>query len=84
MNNDFSSFFLLRRTSIMLVQLMFSNNKLTSWTNFVHALQIHFSQSHFDDPHGALCKLTETTTIRDYHTRFELLSNRVIRLPLHI
>lgn len=39
---------------------MYNNNQLTSWPNFLQALGIHFASSQFDDPQGALFKLTQT------------------------
>lgn len=62
---------------------MFYSNQLTSWTNFLHALQLRFGPSHFDDPQRALLKLTQTTTVKDYQTQFESLPTRVIGLHRH-
>lgn len=62
-------------------QWMFYNNQLTSWTNFVHALQIQFGPSHFDDPQGALFKLTQKITVREYQTQSESLTTKVIGIP---
>lgn len=60
---------------------MYYNNQLRSWTNFLHSLRIRFVPSQFEDPQGALFKLTQTIIVCDYQTQFELLSNRVVRLP---
>lgn len=46
-------------------QWMFYNNQLNPWANFLHALQLHFGPTHFDDPGGAFFKLTQTSTIKD-------------------
>lgn len=62
-------------------QWIYNNNELTLWPNFFHALRIHFAPSQFDDPNGALFKLTQTTTVWEYQTQFEALSNRVVGLP---
>lgn len=62
-------------------QWMYNNNQLTSWPNFLHALRLRFAPSQFEDPTGALFKLNQTTTVTEYQTQFELLSNRVIGLP---
>lgn len=32
---------------------------------FLHALQLRFGPSHFDDPQGSLFQLTQTTTDKD-------------------
>lgn len=61
-------------------QWMYNNNQLTPWKNFLHALRIRFAPSQFEDPQGALFKLQQTSTVRDYQTQFEILSDRVIVL----
>lgn len=60
---------------------MYNNNQLSSWTNFLHTLCIHLFPSQFNDPQGALFKKTQTTSIREYQTQFETLSNRVVGVP---
>lgn len=62
---------------------MFFNNQLTSWTSFIHALQLRFSPSHFDDPQGALLKLKQKSTFKEHQTQFESLLTSVIGLPPH-
>lgn len=37
--------------------------------------------SQFEDPQGTLFKLTQTTSVNEYQTQFEMLSNRVVNLP---
>lgn len=65
-NNEFCCFFSFGWTCTKTVWWMLNNNHLTSWTNFLHALQNSFAPPHFDIPHGALFKLTQTTIIRNY------------------
>jgi len=60
---------------------MHANNQLTSWASFIHALEIKFAPSHYEDPKGALFKLCQTTTVREYQTQFESLANRIVGLP---
>lgn len=60
---------------------MYNNNPLASWAQFLHALQMRFAPSQFEDPQKALFKLTETTSVRDYQSQFKSLSNRVVGLP---
>lgn len=62
---------------------MFYNNQLTSWPNFLHALQFHFGPSQFDDPQGALFKITQTSIVWEYQTQFESTATRVIGLLPH-
>lgn len=50
---------------------------------FLNALELRFAPSHFDDPRGALFKLCQTTTVKDYQTAFESLANRISGLPNH-
>ncbi|MCI02829.1 hypothetical protein A2U01_0023863, partial [Trifolium medium] len=40
-----------------------------------------FAPSHYDDPKGALFKLCQTTSVKDYQTTFESLANRINGLP---
>ena len=35
----------------------------------------------YDDPRGALCKLTQTGTVNSYLAEFEALANRIVGLP---
>lgn len=44
-------------------QWMVYNNQFTSWNNFLQALQFRFGPPQFDDPQGALVKLTQTSTV---------------------
>jgi len=62
-------------------QWMHSNNQLLSWPMFLHALELRFAPSHYDDPKGALFKLCQTTSVKDYQTAFENLANRITGLP---
>ena len=47
----------------------------------MQALESHFSPSFYDDPKGALFKLSQHGSVNDYLTEFEQLANRVIGLP---
>jgi hypothetical protein len=62
-------------------QWMHSNGSLHSWAAFLHALELCFAPSQFDDPKGALFKLCQTTTVNDYQKSFEALANRITGLP---
>ena len=62
-------------------QWMHANNQLTSWATFIHCLEIRFAPSHYEDLKGALFKLCQTTTVREYQAQFESLANRIVGLP---
>jgi hypothetical protein len=47
-------------------QWMFTNGQLHSWPAFLHALELRFAPSQFEDPKGTLFKLCQNTTVRDY------------------
>ncbi|GAU38235.1 hypothetical protein TSUD_145900 [Trifolium subterraneum] len=50
---------------------------IQSWPEFLMALETRFALSFYDDPRGALFKLTQRGTINQYLTEFERLVNRV-------
>ena len=60
---------------------MQSNGQLTSWPVFLLALQLRFAQSPYNDPTGALFKLTQRGSVSTYLSEFEELANRVVGLP---
>ncbi|XP_040872598.1 uncharacterized protein [Glycine max] len=62
-------------------QWMTSNGQLTSWPVFLQALHARFAQSQYEDPTGALFKLTQKGTVGDYLAEFEDLATRVVGLP---
>lgn len=62
-------------------QWMFSNGQIISWPEFLHALESRFALSMYEDPKGALFKLCQTSTVKDYQTQFESLANRISGLP---
>jgi hypothetical protein len=62
-------------------QWMHSNGQLVSWPMFLHALELRFAPSQYEDPKGSMFKLCQTTTIKEYQNEFESLANRIIGLP---
>lgn len=40
-------------------QWMFKNGQISSWAGFLQALESRFAPSYYDDPKGALFKLTQ-------------------------
>ncbi|XP_020232880.1 uncharacterized protein LOC109813157 [Cajanus cajan] len=62
-------------------QWMYRNGQILSWTQFLQALETRFAPSAFDHPKGKLFKLQQTSTVADYLSEFEALSNRIDGLP---
>lgn len=62
-------------------QYMTSNAQFTSWPAFLQALQTRFAPSQYEDPTGALFKLTQKGSVAAYLSEFENLANRIIGLP---
>lgn len=65
----------------LLFQWMTANSQFTSWSVFLQALQTRFAPSQYDDPTGALFKLTQRSSVAQYLSEFEELANRTIGLP---
>ena len=73
--------FYLDEAALSWYQWMFRNGFITSWSGFLQALESRFAPSYYEDPKGALFKLTQRGTVNEYLTEFERLANRVIGLP---
>lgn len=73
--------FYLDGTALSWYQWMFRNGFITSWPGFLQALESRFAPTFYEDPKGALFKLSQRGTVNDYLTEFERLANRVIGLP---
>ncbi|KAA8534717.1 hypothetical protein F0562_029841 [Nyssa sinensis] len=50
---------------------------ISSWEGFVRALQTRFGSSPYEDPMKALIWLKQTSTVEDYKSQFEALSNQL-------
>ncbi|GAU49705.1 hypothetical protein TSUD_182030 [Trifolium subterraneum] len=61
-------------------QWMSNNGQLTSWSALLYALEARFAPSQYNDPKGALFKLTQRSTVNDYLSEFETLANRITGL----
>jgi hypothetical protein len=48
---------------------------------FIHALELRFAPSQYEDPKGSLFKLCQTGSVKEYQTAFESLANRIVGLP---
>ncbi|GAU31589.1 hypothetical protein TSUD_54120 [Trifolium subterraneum] len=59
---------------------MHQNDQLLTWTTFLHALEIRFAPSQYEDLKGALFKLSQTSSVKEYQTQFESLANRIVGL----
>lgn len=59
---------------------MYRNGFITSWTSLLQALETCFVPTFYDDPKGALFKLTQTGSVNAYLHEFERLANRIIGL----
>lgn len=62
-------------------QWIHSNGQLLSWPLFLHALELRFAPSLYEDPKGAIFKLCQKTTVKEYQAEFETLANRIVGLP---
>ncbi|MCI04940.1 hypothetical protein A2U01_0025989, partial [Trifolium medium] len=60
---------------------MHSNGQILTWASFLHALETRFAPSQYEDPKGALFKLNQTGSVKEYQGQFESLANRVTGLP---
>jgi len=61
-------------------QWMFRNGLITSWQSLLQALESRFAPSFYDDPKGALFKLTQRSSVNEYLNEFERLANRIVGL----
>ncbi|GAU35886.1 hypothetical protein TSUD_383780 [Trifolium subterraneum] len=62
-------------------QWLHNNGQLQTWPMFVQSLELRFAPSQYEDPKGALFKLCQTGSIKDYQGEFESLANRIVGLP---
>jgi len=62
-------------------QWLVHNNQLVSWSGFLQALEVCLASSPYEDPTGALFKLTQQGSVGDYLSEFENLANRIVGLP---
>ncbi|MCI28480.1 hypothetical protein A2U01_0049681, partial [Trifolium medium] len=60
---------------------MHQNGQILTWTTFLHALETRFAPSQYEDPKGALFKLSQTASVKEYQAQFETLANRIVGLP---
>ncbi|KAL0444650.1 UNVERIFIED_CONTAM: hypothetical protein Slati_2187700 [Sesamum latifolium] len=56
------------------------NGLLSSWDAFLHALELRFGPSSYENHRQALFKVRQTGSLQDYQLEFECLCNRVVGL----
>lgn len=59
---------------------MFCNGFITYWNGFLQALETCFAFSFYDNPKGALFKLTQHGSINSYLNDFKNLTNQIVGL----
>ncbi|XP_022023391.1 uncharacterized protein LOC110923629 [Helianthus annuus] len=57
-----------------------NNNLLGSWTEFKRSVELRFGPSTFENHEATLFKLRQLSSVADYQTEFERLSNRITGL----
>jgi len=62
-------------------QWMTKNGLIHSWPDLLMALETRFAPSFYDDPRGALFKLTQNGSVNQYLNDFERIANRIVGLP---
>jgi hypothetical protein len=59
-------------------QWMHANGQLLNWALFLQSLESRFAPSLYEDPKGALFKLCQVGSVREYQSQFESLANRIV------
>ncbi|GKE69086.1 ty3-gypsy retrotransposon protein, partial [Tanacetum coccineum] len=62
-------------------QWMTRNGLITTWARFEESVRNCFGPSEYEDPNGALSKLLQLGTVKDYQREFEKLMNRATDIP---
>ncbi|GKF57082.1 ty3-gypsy retrotransposon protein, partial [Tanacetum coccineum] len=62
-------------------QWMAGNGLITTWARFEESVGNCFGSSEYEDPNGALSKLLQLGTVKDYQRGFEKLMNRARDIP---
>lgn len=60
---------------------LFCNKQLVNWEHFVEKLLVQFQKRDLEALEGRLAKLRQTTTVDEYHSRFEAVSNETMHFP---
>jgi hypothetical protein len=67
--------------ALVWIQELKAGSEVTSWTEFVRAIQIRFGRGPDDDAMVTLSKLQQKGSLDDYKNQFDLLALKVHRLP---
>ncbi|GJY93778.1 retrotransposon-related protein [Tanacetum coccineum] len=62
-------------------QWMARNGLITTWARFEESVRNCFGSSEYEDPNGALSKLLQLGTVKDYQREFEKLMNQARDIP---
>nr|GEU90338.1 RNA-directed DNA polymerase [Tanacetum cinerariifolium] len=60
---------------------MTRNGLITTWARFEESVRNCFGPSEYEDPNGALSKLLQLGTVKDYQWEFKKLMNRATDIP---
>lgn len=71
------SYFHMERKALQWYNWLMESGSVRSWEEFVVALKVRFAPSAYDDPVGAFTKLHQLSTVDEYQSQFEVLSNRI-------
>lgn len=72
--------FFFRGEALSWFNWMYQNQQLTTSTKFTRAVELRFGPSSFTNHEATLYKHTQTSSVANYQTSFEALSNRVTGL----
>eukprot|EP00252_Welwitschia_mirabilis_P002413 TRINITY_DN1235_c2_g1_i1.p1 TRINITY_DN1235_c2_g1~~TRINITY_DN1235_c2_g1_i1.p1 ORF type:complete len:211 (+),score=26.64 TRINITY_DN1235_c2_g1_i1:150-782(+) len=72
--------FHLEKEALQWYQWLEKYQGVISWKEFVEGLCTRFGPNMYEDYTGELTKLRQTSTVRDYQSRFEQLANRTLGL----
>jgi hypothetical protein len=81
-NQHFSiSAFHMDGKALVWLQELKASYEVSSWTDFVQAIQIRFGRGPYDDPMETLSKLKHEGSLEDYKNQFDILALKVHHLP---
>jgi hypothetical protein len=61
-------------------QALCNTHNLSSWRDFLIAIQVRFGKGAYDDPMENISKMKQDGSLYEYKTQFEVLANRVLLL----
>jgi len=69
--------FHMERRALTWYHWLMDSGYIGGYEDFVSALKTRFAPSVFGDPVGTFTKLKQSSTVEDYQTQFEILSNKI-------